>query len=281
MSADEQRTAIYETWETMAPGWERWADEIEGTLAPAREWLIAALAPSAGDRVLEIAAGPGDTGLAAAPLVGEGGRIISTDLVPAMVEIARRRSEALGVTNVEHRVMDAERLELEDDSVDGVLCRFGYMLVPDCGAALAEARRVLRPGGRLALAVWRGAEQNPWISIAGRMLVERGHMPRPEPGQPGIFALADEERLRGLLEAAGSRSFASRTSTCASSTRTSRPTSCGPRTRAASSRGSGPRRPRTSGRRSGRSSRPGSRRTGSTGATSSPASRSAPSRADA
>jgi SAM-dependent methyltransferase len=135
--------------------------------------------------------------------VGERGRIISSDLVPAMVEIARRRGEALGVTNVEHRVMDAERLELEDNSVDGVLCRFGYMLVPDCGAALAEARRVLRLGGRLALAVWRGAEQNPWISIAGRMLVERGHMPRPNAGEPGIFALAHEERLRGLLETAG------------------------------------------------------------------------------
>ena len=203
MSADEQRSAIYETWETMAPGWERWAEEIERTSAPVREWLLAALAPSLGDTVLEIAAGPGDTGLAAAPLVGEGGRIIFTDLVPAMVDIARRRGEALGMTNVEHRVMDAERLELEDRSVDGVLCRFGYMLVPDCATALAEARRVLRPDGRLALAVWRGAEQNPWISIAGRMLVERCHMPRPEPGEPGIFALADEERLSGLLEVAG------------------------------------------------------------------------------
>ena len=75
--------------------------------------------------------------------------------------------------------------------------------MPDPAAALGETRRVLRPGGRLALAVWRGAEQNPWISIAGRMLVERGLMERPEPGAPGIFALANEERLRELLEGAG------------------------------------------------------------------------------
>ncbi|MGH3077650.1 MAG: class I SAM-dependent methyltransferase [Gaiellaceae bacterium] len=203
MSVEEYRRQALETWEAMAPGWERWADEIEETSAPVREWLIAALAPKTGDTVLELAAGPGGTGFAAAPLVGEEGRIISTDLVPAMVEIARRLSEELGLTNVEHRALDAERIDLEDDSVDGVFCRFGYMLVPDCAAALAETRRVLRPGGRLALAVWRGAELNPWISVAGRLLVERGHVERPQPGVPGIFALANEERLRGLLEGAG------------------------------------------------------------------------------
>ena len=202
MSVEEYRRQALETWEAMAPGWERWADAIEETSAPVREWLIAALAPETGDTVLELAAGPGGTGFAAAPLVGEGGRIISTDLVPAMVEIARRRSEELGLTNVEHRVLDAESIDLEDDSVDGVFCRFGYMLVPDCAAALAETRRVLRPGGRLALAVWRGAELNPWISITGRLLVERGHVERAQPGEPGIFALANEERLRGLLEGA-------------------------------------------------------------------------------
>ena len=194
---------MLEAWEAMAPGWERRADEIDEVAAPILEWLIGALAPQQGDVVLELAAGPGSAGLAAAPLVGEGGRVLSTDFSPAMVEVARRRSEAVGVTNVEHRVMDAERIELEDGSVDGVLCRFGYMLMPDPAAALAETRRVLRRGGRLALAVWRGAEQNPWVSIAGRLLVERGLFPPPEPGAPGMFSLGDDERLRGLLEGAG------------------------------------------------------------------------------
>lgn len=203
MDPDEYRRTSLETWEAMAPGWERWRSEIEETSTPVREWLLRELAPSPGDTVLELAAGPGDTGLAAATLVGEDGRVISTDLSPAMVEVARRRSAELGLENVEHRAMDAERIELEDESVDGVLCRFGYMLMPDPAAALSETRRVLRPGGRLALAVWRGSEQNPWISVAGRMLVERGLVPRPEPGTPGIFALADDQRLRALLEDAG------------------------------------------------------------------------------
>jgi ubiquinone/menaquinone biosynthesis C-methylase UbiE len=203
VETDEYRRQALEMWEAMAPGWERRADEIDEVAAPVTEWLIGALGPEPGDVVLELAAGPGTTGLAAAPLVGEGGRVISTDVSPAMVEVARRRSEALGVTNAEHVVMDAERIELEEDSVDGVLCRWGYMLMPDPSAAFAETRRVLRPGGSLAFAVWRGPERNPWVSIAGRMLVERGLFPPPEPEAPGMFSLGDDERLRGLVEGAG------------------------------------------------------------------------------
>jgi ubiquinone/menaquinone biosynthesis C-methylase UbiE len=99
--------------------------------------------------------------------------------------------------------MDAENIELGDDSVDGVLCRCGYMLMPDPARALAETRRVLRPGGRLALAVWREADRNPWISIVGRSLLERGHVPPPEPGAPGMFTMARDERVHELLEGAG------------------------------------------------------------------------------
>ena len=203
MSRQDYRQEAFETWEAMAAGWERRADEIDETAARILEWLIDALAPRPGDTVLDLAAGPGSAGFAAAPLVGEGGRVVSTDFSPAMVDVARRRAGRLGLTNVEHRVMNDDRIELEDDSIDRVVCRFGYMLMPDLVAAFAETRRVLRPGGRLAFAVWRGPERNPWVSIAGRILVEHGHFPPPEPGAPGIFALADDERVRGLLEDAG------------------------------------------------------------------------------
>ncbi|MGH3133264.1 MAG: class I SAM-dependent methyltransferase, partial [Gaiellaceae bacterium] len=185
------------------PGWERWRLTFEEAAAPIREWLIRELAPQRGDTILELSAGVGDTGFEAAAIVGERGRLISTDFASDMVEAARRRSEELGLANVEHRVMDAEHVELEDDSVDGVLCRFGYMLMADPAAALSETRRVLRPGGRLAFAVFASAERNPWASICARLFVERGHAPPPEPGTPGIFALGSEERTRGLLEEAG------------------------------------------------------------------------------
>jgi ubiquinone/menaquinone biosynthesis C-methylase UbiE len=200
---EKQRQEIYEIAEAIAPGWERWRARIEEITTPVREWMIAELAPRSGDTVLELAAGAGDTGFEAAAIVGERGGLISTDFSPAMVQVARRRGAELGLANVEYRVMDAERVELDADSVDGVLCRFGYMLMPDQSRAFAETRRVLRSGGRAALAVWGAPERNPWATIGFGLLIERGHMPPPEPGAPGPFALASEEQTRALLEGAG------------------------------------------------------------------------------
>jgi SAM-dependent methyltransferase len=203
MDPDDYRRTSYEIWGAMAPGWERRRDYIWEAGRAVGEWMVRELDPRPGDTVLELSAGPGDTGFTAAALLGEHGRLISTDFSPEMVEVARRRGTELGHRNVDYRVIDAERIELESDSVDGVLCRFGYMLMADPAAALDETRRVLRPGGRLALAVWGPPERNPWAALGGRLLVERGHMPPPEPGAPGVFSLGSEERLRALLEGAG------------------------------------------------------------------------------
>lgn len=203
MELEEYRRTSLESWQAMASGWERRRDEIERVTLPVGQWMLEALDPQPGDTVLELAAGPGGTGFAAALTLGEHGRLISSDFSSEMVEVARRRSMELGLANVEHRVIDAEEIPLDDDAVDGVLCRFGFMLMPDPAAALAETRRVLRPGGRLALAVWSIAARNPWVAIAGRILAGRGLTPPPEPGAPGMFMLADEARLRELLEDAG------------------------------------------------------------------------------
>jgi SAM-dependent methyltransferase len=128
--------------------------------------------------------------------------VIVSDFSEAMVEAAKRHAAALGLTNVECRVLDAERLALPGETVDGTLCRWGYMLMADPGSALAETRRVLRPRGRLSCAVFAGPEQNPWAALPSRVLQERGHMP-PESGAPGILALADRDRLRRLFDVAG------------------------------------------------------------------------------
>jgi SAM-dependent methyltransferase len=187
----------------MAAGWERAREEREKVAAPVTEWLVRELAPQAGDTVLELAAGQGEVGFEVAAVLGESGRLISSDFSPAMAEIARRRSAELGLTNVEHRILEAEQIELADDSVDGVLCRWGYMLMPNPAAALAETRRVLRSGGRLAFSVWSSGARNPWVSVATRILVAHARMPPPEPGEPGMFVLGDEELLRRVVESAG------------------------------------------------------------------------------
>jgi SAM-dependent methyltransferase len=202
MKPAEYRRTSFETWQATAAGWERWRVQLAEELSPIRTWLVTELAPRPGDTVLELCAGPGETGFAAAELVGERGRLLSTDFSPEMLEVARRRGAELGLRNVDYRVIDAEHIDLDAESVDGVLCQSGYMLMADPAAALSETRRVLRPGGRLALSVWGAPERNPWASIAGRFLVERGHVPPPEPGAPGPFSMASQERTRELLEGA-------------------------------------------------------------------------------
>ena len=104
--------------------------------------------------MLELGAGTGETGLQAAAFLGDDGRLISTDFSLEMVDVASRRGTHLGLGNVDYRVIDAERIELESGSVERVLRQSTYMLMADPAAALAETRRVLRPGGRLALSVW-------------------------------------------------------------------------------------------------------------------------------
>src|SRR5262245_3232113 len=160
-------------WDAVAPGWERWRVRIDASVAPVRDWMIRHVAPAPGQTILELSAGLGDTGFRAAEIVGDGGRLISTDLSPVMLEGARGVAADRGLRSVEFRVMDAERIALDAGAVDGVLCRFALMLMPDPAAALAESRRVLRSGGHLALAVWGAPERNPWVTTFTRVLIER------------------------------------------------------------------------------------------------------------
>jgi ubiquinone/menaquinone biosynthesis C-methylase UbiE len=196
------RARSYDVWQRMAAGWEsRRVWMWEGSRA-AGEWLVEALDPKPGQTVLELAAGTGETGFLAAERVGDDGRLISTDFAPNMVDAARAESERLGLTNVEHRTLDAEDMDLPDSSVDGVLCRWGYMLMADPVAAFCETRRVLREGGAVAFSVFAAPEDNPWASIPDRLLVEVGG-PVPPPTAPGIFSMADSDRTSSLLETAG------------------------------------------------------------------------------
>jgi ubiquinone/menaquinone biosynthesis C-methylase UbiE len=203
MESAEFKRASHAVWEAMAPGWDDRHAYFEERARPVVERMLERLAPQPGQTILELAAGTGVVGFAAAALVAPGGRVVVSDFSEAMVEAAQRQAPALGLENVSCRVLDAEQLDVPDASVDGVLCRWGYMLMADPEAAFRETRRVLRDGGRLSCAVFAEAEKNPWVGLPSRVLQERGHMPPPQAGAPGILALADRDRLRRLFTWAG------------------------------------------------------------------------------
>jgi len=203
MNRDEFQKASRTVWDNMAQGWDSNRDYMWETSKAVGLWMVESLGPQEGQTVLELAAGMGDTGFVAAKLLGPQGRLISTDFAPAMVERAERWAADLDVTNAEFRVLNAETMDLADNSVDGVLCRWGYMLMGDPAAALRETRRVLRPGGTLACSVFAGPEQNPWAALPVKALIEAELMQAPVPGSPGILALGNEERLASLVAEAG------------------------------------------------------------------------------
>jgi ubiquinone/menaquinone biosynthesis C-methylase UbiE len=203
MDTSDFRRASRAVWDAMAQGWDRRNAYIEESARPVTALMIERLAPAPGQTILELAGGTGLVGFTAASAVRPGGRLIESDFSEAMVDVAKGQATRLGLDNVECRVLDAERLDLADAAVDGVLCRWGYMLMGDPAAAVLETRRVLRHGGRLSCAVFGTAQQNPWVAVPTQVLRERGHMPSSGGGGPGILALGDPTRFRELLEKAG------------------------------------------------------------------------------
>ncbi len=200
---DTLRDELIDRWENAAPGWGRQAQHTREVGMPVSTWMIEQLSLQPGQEVLELAAGPGDTGFLAAELIAPGGTLITSDATEGMLDVARERAKSFGLTNVEFKQLQLEWIDLPTASVDAVLCRWGYMLVLDPATALGESRRVLRPGGRIALAVWDQPAENPWATITNQALIEEGALEPPEPGGPGMFALARPGLLDELLADAG------------------------------------------------------------------------------
>ncbi|HMJ73119.1 MAG TPA: class I SAM-dependent methyltransferase [Solirubrobacterales bacterium] len=204
MSESDFQEASQQGWSDSAKRWARAAEEEEtGASADAAAWMLDVADLHPGERVLELACGAGRVGLQAASMVGPDGAVLCSDFSEAMVAAVDERIARMGLTNADTRILDAHHLALgEGETFDLVLCRFGYMLMADPLQALTESGRVLRPGGRLVLAVWGSAEKNPWISTIFDAVMTHLNAPPPEPGTPGPFSLSAAGHLQEMLERA-------------------------------------------------------------------------------
>jgi ubiquinone/menaquinone biosynthesis C-methylase UbiE len=200
---DERRDHIHAMWAGVAHGWAEHADYADARGASVTERMLAEAGVAAGERVLELACGPGGLGIAAAELVGPDGEVVLSDVAAEMIAVAGARAAARGLSNVTTLQLDLEEIDQADASYDVVLCREGLMFALDPATACAEIARVLRPGGRLSVAVWGPRERNPWLGLVFDAISAEVGIPLPPPGLPGPFALSDAAQLRGLLAGAG------------------------------------------------------------------------------
>ena len=196
-------------WANVAVSWGANADDIDQRAAQLTARMLDLVGLHSGERVLELACGPGGAGLAAAERVGPEGEVVVSDVVADMVDIASQRAAARGLTNVRAEVLDLEDIAQPTDSYDVVLCREGMMFAVDPAQAAREMHRVLRPSGRVAIAVWGAREDNPWLGLLMDSITEITGNVVPPPGRPGPFALSDADRLQNLFAHAGFADIAS------------------------------------------------------------------------
>lgn len=182
---------------------ERRASVASANLGAATEVMLELAGVQAGSRVLDVAAGTGESTLIAARRVGPSGYVLAADISASMLEVAAETARKEGLTNVETRVMNAENLALDADSFDAVISRIALMLFPNPAKALTEMRRVVKPGNRVAVIVFSAIEKNPYQGIRFGIVRRLGNIPPPAPGEPWIFALGDPRALEDLFKRAG------------------------------------------------------------------------------
>ena len=192
-----------EQWQQAADPWHRWGRTIEDWLGESTRVMLDLAEIGTGGRVLDLATGAGEPALTIAERVGPTGYVLATDIAPNILAFAAQAAAIRGLTNLETRVMDGERLDLPDESFDVVTSRVGLIYFPDQQGALAETRRVLKPGGRVAAIVYTTPERNPFFSIPVGIIRRRANLPPPAPGQPGPFSLGGEGVLAAAFEQAG------------------------------------------------------------------------------
>ncbi len=184
------------------PRWVRLQNQLDAQLASFGHVVMDKLALRAGERVLDVGTGCGETALELGRRVGPSGSVLGVDISTMMLERAAERGK--GVANVRFAVADAQTHAFEPASLDVIFSRFGVMFFQDPTAAFANLRKALAPGGRLGFHCWKALQENPWMTVPFFAALQHVPPPTPPPpNAPGPFAFADADRVRGILSAAG------------------------------------------------------------------------------
>ncbi len=210
-------------WSAAAAGWKDWGQVIGPGLQPISDRMMELAEIRPGQQVLDVATGLGEPAVTAARMVGPAGGVVAIDMASQMLDIARMRVAELGIHNmasqmldiarmrvaelgihnIDFREMDAEELDLPEQSFDVILCRLGLMYLPSLQTSLERMRNLLVPGGRLTAAVWGPAQKVPFVSMPMTVAMRELQVPPPPPGMPGPFSLADTDRVAQVLTQAG------------------------------------------------------------------------------
>jgi len=201
---------VINRWTGSAPYWEKHRKIIRQMFAPVTQALVEEGQIGTGQVVLDIATGPGEPALSVAGLVGPKGKVFGIDPIPEMVAAARRAADRLGLRNLQFDVAFADKMPFPADTFDAVISRFGVMFFPVPVEGVREMLRVLKPGRKLALAVWHFAENNPFHYSLSRVIDRYVESPPLAPDALDAFRFATPGKLRTILMEAGAMSVSER-----------------------------------------------------------------------
>jgi len=202
MQFEQIREQQRASWNNFAIGWQKWDCLMMGFSKPMGNEIIRLLNPQDSEVVLDVASGTGEPGLTIATKI-KNGKVYISDLSENMILISQENADRRGIKNVETIVCDICELPFQDNTFDAISCRFGFMFFPDMLVAAKEMNRVLKPGGRVATAVWDVPEKNFWVTAISSTINKNMDIPATPTDAPGIFRCSQSGLIQNLFREAG------------------------------------------------------------------------------